>query len=293
MEMGRTTTIILTLLSLCLTFQVNKILADDQTVTVVADGYSYLGDNDTIKIARERALAEAERNAVEQGSYSYLESQTTVKNYQVTSDEIKSLVKGTITGKKILVDEMERETLRYHVRLEAQVQCADLDTISEHHQVAKTVRQDQQPQPQASSTPQKLAGLSPPQQGLSSVQKELKQLKYQDPHHYILFMTRIQPKINDPDVLTERLRRIKARDPGAAEDIRNMLHKSRGEASGKPELMRRIRYMKKNSPQEYIYVMEILFPEVRPRALEPYWLQKRAGEKGDLTASSPKAPIHR
>ena len=76
--------------------------ADDKTVTVIADGYSYLGDNDTIKTARERALAEAERNAVEQGSYSYPESQTTVKNYQVTTDEIKSQAKGVMVNKKIL-----------------------------------------------------------------------------------------------------------------------------------------------------------------------------------------------
>ena len=110
--------------------------AAEETVNVVADGYSYLGDNDTIKTARERALAEAERNAVEQGSYSYLESQTTVINYQVTSDEIKSRVKGIITNKKILVDEMEKQTLRYHIRLEAQVKFADLNTILEQQQVS-------------------------------------------------------------------------------------------------------------------------------------------------------------
>jgi hypothetical protein len=289
--MGRATIIILTLVSLCHTVQANNVLANDQTVTVVADGYSYLGDNDTIKTARERALAEAERNAVEQGSYCYLESLTTVKNYQVTSDEIKSRVKGIIRGKKILVDEMEKETLRYHVRLEAQVQFADLDTIPEQQQVSVSSVQDQHPQPQSLPAPQKVLHSRPSQEDLSSVQKELKQLKNEDPGHYIRFMTRIQPKINNPDVLVERLRRMQARDPGAAQDIRNILHRTPAKVGEKPGLMTRIQSIKKHRPREYIYIMEMLFPEVRPRSLEHYWLMNRAGKRSDLTASSPRAPV--
>lgn len=291
--MRRLATIILALLAFSLNIPANKILADEQTVTVVADGYSYLGDNDTIKTARERALAEAERNAVEQGSYSYLESQTTVKNYQVTTDEIKSQAKGFVVNKKILVDEMEKETLRYHVRLEAQVKYGDLPIIPEQQQVSGSTGQDQQPEPQSSPAPQKLLQSKSSPQDLSSVQKELKQLKHEDPHHYIRFMTRIQPKINHPVVVIERLRRIQARDPGAAQDIRNMLHKTPVKTRGKPELIMRMRSIKKHRPQEYIYIMEMLFPEVRPRSLERYWLKKRAGEHRGLTASSPQAPVRR
>ena len=291
--MWRLATIMLALLAFSLTIPGNTLLADEQTVSVVADGYSYLGDNDTIKIARERALAEAERNAVEQGSYSYLESQTTVKNYQVTTDEIKSQVRGIIVNKKILVDEMEKETLRYHVRLEAQVKYGDLNTIQEQQQGTGSTVQDQQPQPQFSPAPKKLAHGKSSRQQLSSVQKELKQLKHEDPHHYIRFMARIQPKINNPDVVIKRLRRIQARDPGAAQDIRNMLHKTPVKKPGKSELMIRLRSLKKHRPQEYIYIMEMLFPEIRPRSLERYWPKKRAGERRGLTASSPKAPVRR
>ena len=267
--------------------------ADDKTVTVIADGYSYLGDNDTIKTARERALAEAERNAVEQGSYSYLESQTTVKNYQVTTDEIKSQAKGVMVNKKILVDEMEKETLRYHVRIEAQVKYGDLNTMPKQQQVSGSTVQDQQPQSQSSPAPQRSSHSKSSRQQLSSVQRELKQLKHEDPHHYIRFMTRIQPKINNPDVVIERLRIMKARDPGAAHDIKNMLNKAPVKKRGKSELMIRLRSMKKHRPQEYIYIMEILFPEIRPRSLEQYWLRKGAGEHKSLTASSPKAPVRR
>ncbi|MGD8878217.1 MAG: hypothetical protein PVH75_10710, partial [Syntrophobacterales bacterium] len=186
--MRRLATIALTLFAIGLIATPATLLADKKTVTVVADGYSYLGDNDTIKTARERALAEAERNAVEQGSYSYLESQTTVKNYQVTTDEIKSQVKGVIVNKKILVDEMEKETLRYHVRLEAQVKYGDLNTMPKQQQVSEYAVQEQQPQSQSSPTPQKVTHSKSSQQQLSSVQKELKRLKHEDPHHYIRFM---------------------------------------------------------------------------------------------------------
>ncbi|MGD8254560.1 MAG: hypothetical protein PVF48_09195 [Syntrophobacterales bacterium] len=289
--MRRLATIALTLFAIGLIATPATLLADKKTVTVVADGYSYLGDNDTIKTARERALAEAERNAVEQGSYSYLESQTTVKNYQVTTDEIKSQVKGVIVNKKILVDEMEKETLRYHVRLEAQVKYDDLNTMPKQQQVSGYAVQEQQPQSQSSPTPQKVTHSKSSQQQLSSVQKELKRLKHEDPHHYIRFMTRIQPKINNPDVVMERLRRMKARDPGAAYDIMNMLNKTPVKKRGKSELMIRLRFIKKHRPQEYIYVMEMLFPEIRPRSLERYWLKKRAVKHKSLTASSPKAPV--
>jgi hypothetical protein len=288
--MRRLATITLIILAIGLIAAPAILLADDKTITVVADGYSYLGDNDTIKTARERALAEAERNAVEQGSYSYLESQTTVKNYQVTTDEIKSQVKGVIVNKKILVDEMEKETLRYHVRLESQVKYGDLNTMPKQ-QVSEYAVQDQQPQSQASPIPQKVTHSKSSRQQLSSVQKELKQLKYEDPHHYIRFMTRIQPKINNPDVVMERLRIMKARDPGAAHDIRNMLNKTPVKKRGKSELIIRLRFIKKHRPQEYIYVMEMLFPEIRPRSLERYWLKKRAVKHKSLTASSPKAPV--
>ena len=290
--MRRLATITFTLFAVGLIAAPATLLADDKTVTVVADGYSYLGDNDTIKTARERALAEAERNAVEQGSYSYLESQTTVKNYQVTTDEIKSQVKGVMVNKKILIDEMEKETLRYHVRLEAQVKYGDPKTIPQQQVSGYTV-QVQQPPPNSSPAPQKLTYSRYSQQQLSSVQKELKQLKHEDPHHYIRFMTRIQPKINNPDAVIERLRRIKARDPGAAHDIWNMLNKTPVKKRGKSELMIRLLSIKKNRPQEYIYIMEMLFPEIRPRSLERYWLKERAGKRRGLTASSPKAPVHR
>ena len=48
--MWRLATITLTLFAIGLIAAPATLLADDKTVTLVADGYSYLGDNDTIPI---------------------------------------------------------------------------------------------------------------------------------------------------------------------------------------------------------------------------------------------------
>jgi hypothetical protein len=185
---------------------------------------------------------------------------------------------------------MEKESLRYHVRLEAEVKCADLNTMAEQRQPSKSTVQDQQPQPQFPLARNKPVHSRSSRQDLNSVQKELKQLKHDKPHHYIRLMTRIQPKINRPDVLIERLQRVQARDPAAAQDIRNILHKTPVKAGAEPELKMRIRSMKANSPREYIYIIEMLFPEIRPRSVEKYWLKKQARVRGNVTGSRPKAP---
>jgi hypothetical protein len=254
--------------------------AQEQMVTVVADGYSYLGDNDTIKTARERALAEAERNAVEQGSYSYLESQTTVKNYQVTTDEIKSRVKGVITSKKIMLDEMDKETLRYHVRLEAKVRFADLDTILKQQAITTSPPQEvpteaHQPTPAQASTAPHRANTEKQISALS----QLRRLKRESPHRYIHFMNRVEPNLNKPEVFMDRLQRLQARHPDAARKIRANLLKTPDKHRGQSELNQRLRFLQTKQPHEYILVMEMLFPEVRPPAMKRHWLQMRVGQR--------------
>lgn len=110
-------------------------------VKVTTDGYSYLGEEETIKVAKERAMKDAERKAIEEGTGLYLESYSKVHNYMVVEDEIKSLAAGYITSKKVLVDELESNPPRYHVRIEAEVKCGDLDQLME----AK--KEEDQPQP--------------------------------------------------------------------------------------------------------------------------------------------------
>jgi hypothetical protein len=266
--MRRLAILFLALLALFLGFSTESLFAEEQTVTVTADGYSYLGDNDTIKIARERALAEAERNAVEQGSSTYLESQTTVKNYQLDSDEIRSRVKGVITAKKILVDEMQKDTLRYHIRLEATVQVADLESLQKQPQVSSVPAKDSPPRSEASPAPVTVSPQKPADKGQAPSVHQLRRLRKLDPHQYIAIMTRIQPKLNNTNAFLVRLRQVESRYPEASGRVRNMLNHTPVRGIGKRKLTKRIRYLKAERPQEYILMMEILFPEVRPQAIE-------------------------
>jgi len=98
-------------------------------IKVTVDGYSYLGEEETIKLAKERAMKDAERKAIEQGTGLYLESYSKMHNFMLIEDEMKSLAAGYITSKKVLVDELESNPPRYHVRLEADVKCGDLDRL--------------------------------------------------------------------------------------------------------------------------------------------------------------------
>ncbi len=66
---------------------------------------------------------------MEEGAGLYLESYSKVHNYMLVDDEVKSLVSGYITSKKVLVDELEANPPRYHVRIEAEVKCGDIDQM--------------------------------------------------------------------------------------------------------------------------------------------------------------------
>lgn len=103
--------------------------APSNIVKVTADGYSYLGENDTVKQAKERAMNDAERKAIEQGTGVYLESYSKVNMNVLIDDEIKSLAAGYLTNKKVLIDQLESDPPRYHIQIEAEVKCADLEKL--------------------------------------------------------------------------------------------------------------------------------------------------------------------
>ncbi|MFZ5519489.1 MAG: DUF4384 domain-containing protein [Candidatus Zhuqueibacterota bacterium] len=98
-------------------------------VKVTADGYSYLGEEDTMKQAKERAMKDAERNAIEQGTGVYLESYSKVNMNMLVKDEVKTLAAGYLMNKKVVIDRLESEPPRYHVQIEAEVKCADMDKL--------------------------------------------------------------------------------------------------------------------------------------------------------------------
>ena len=263
--MRQLATIFLALLAFCLNLPTNTALGQEQTIPVTADGYSYMGDNDTMKTARKRALAEAERNAVEQGSLSYIESTTTVQNLEVTSDEIKSRVKGVVTSKKILVDELEKDTLRYHIRLKANVKFADLKTLLE--QPAEPTSSSQDISTQIQAAPGQSAAThpkptKPPKEDRNIALSKLRRVRDKNPQRYIQLMTRVQPKLNNTDTFIARMNRVEGKHPIAARKIQTMLRKTPVRGQGKRQLKERISFLRVKHPQNYILMMEILFPEV-------------------------------
>jgi hypothetical protein len=108
-----------------------------QSVTVTADGYSYLGEDETLRQAKLSAMQDAERNAVEKGTGVYVESFSSVNQSVLMDDEILAVAGGYLSGKKVLIDRLEAEPPRYHVQIEAEVKCGDLQKLMEAKKAEK------------------------------------------------------------------------------------------------------------------------------------------------------------
>ena len=110
-------------------------------IKVIADGYSYLGEEETVKAAKKRAMDDAERKAVEQGSGIYLESFSRIHDFMVVDDEIKSISSGYIISKRVILDQLESNPPRYHVQIEAEIKCGDLQKLIAAKEDEKKSRQ--------------------------------------------------------------------------------------------------------------------------------------------------------
>ncbi len=167
---------------------------------------------------------------------------------------------------------------------------ADLNTIPEQPQISTSPVQDQPSQTQPTPLPDTVVRPGLSKQDRLAAQRQLLRLKHEHPHRYITFMTRIQPQLNNVEVFIERLRRVQARDPKTGHKIKKMLHKTPVKGQGNSMLGQRIRFLRSKQPQEYIHMMEMLFPEVRPQAMQRHWLRMRKDERGAVTASSIPPP---
>ncbi|RJP81448.1 MAG: hypothetical protein C4524_01805 [Candidatus Zixiibacteriota bacterium] len=87
------------------------------TVTARGQATVYAGD---LAAAREEALVDAQRNALEQVLGAQIRSQTAVQDFQLADDTILSLISGHVRNTKILSETQDGETLT----LEAQVDVA-------------------------------------------------------------------------------------------------------------------------------------------------------------------------
>ncbi len=84
------------------------------------DGYAYLSETMTLEQVRNAAIATAKRQAVERAK-TYIESNTTVENFEVTQDRIKGTSHGTVTVLE-MKDLGVVDNTRYHVWIKAEVE---------------------------------------------------------------------------------------------------------------------------------------------------------------------------
>lgn len=99
--------------------------AEGEGKMVIADGYGVIIKGDKGK-ARDTAVENALRKAVEQVVGTIIESETATDKYEILSDKIYSQSKGFVKGYKILSEAADDDGLNYKVRVEAEVAEGDI-----------------------------------------------------------------------------------------------------------------------------------------------------------------------
>ncbi len=94
-----------------------------ETKTVTAEGVAAVQQG-ALDIARDAAIEDAQKRAVEQAIGIMIDSQTQVENYQVISDKILSQIKGYITRYNVAGENQDSGLLR--VRITADVSSGKL-----------------------------------------------------------------------------------------------------------------------------------------------------------------------
>ncbi len=95
-----------------------------ETKTVTAEGVAAIQQG-AVDIARDAAIEDAQKRAVEQAIGIMIDSQTQVENYQLISDKILSQIKGYITRYNVIGESQESALLR--VRITAEVSMGKLN----------------------------------------------------------------------------------------------------------------------------------------------------------------------
>jgi hypothetical protein len=88
-----------------------------ETKTVTAEGVAGIQQG-ALDIARDAAVEDAQKRAVEQAVGVFVDSQTQVENYQVISDKILSQIKGYITKYSIIGESQDSGLLRVKITAE-------------------------------------------------------------------------------------------------------------------------------------------------------------------------------
>jgi hypothetical protein len=99
---------------LAITFNVQ---AESPTAKVTVSGEATVFNND-LPAAREEALVDAQRNAVEQVLGVQIRAQSAVQNFMLADDNVLSMVDGYVKSSKVLSEKMEKEYLVLQVEVE-------------------------------------------------------------------------------------------------------------------------------------------------------------------------------
>lgn len=109
-------------LSLTLRAQVPGGSSGASVVQVIGAGSITYGD---VAAARDRAIADAQRKAVEQCLGTFIDAQTKVENYMIVEDRILNWTRGYVQNYRIM-SEYKKTPELYEVQMEATVDMADL-----------------------------------------------------------------------------------------------------------------------------------------------------------------------
>lgn len=94
-----------------------------QPVWIEADGQAALGDFDTPNEVKERALRDAQKNALEMAVGVFIKSRTLVSNSQLAEDLVYASVRGRIEKSKILQEGWdEKDRAVYRVKIKALIE---------------------------------------------------------------------------------------------------------------------------------------------------------------------------
>ncbi|MCD4702156.1 MAG: flagellar assembly protein T N-terminal domain-containing protein [Candidatus Aegiribacteria sp.] len=85
-------------------------------IEILAEGVAALGFAGGLDIARDHALDDALRKAIEQGVGVYIDAETEVNNFQLISDEIYSKARGYVSSYRIINEEQDGDLYRVVIR---------------------------------------------------------------------------------------------------------------------------------------------------------------------------------
>ncbi|GEM_PF-3602678 len=102
-------------------------MAGDSSITVLSEGVASIHYSEDV--ARDRAIDDALRRAVEQALGTFVSSETIVKNYRLIEDRILSRAEGYVSSYRIVSEEIEDSL--YRVRILAEVRKGKLEEDAE------------------------------------------------------------------------------------------------------------------------------------------------------------------